>query len=308
MKVHIIVNERAGGGRGRKVLREAHQILTSFQIGFITYSTEYPDHAGVIARQLISRLHPEDRVLVVGGDGTLYQIVTTFYKEKALIPVALLPAGNGNDFHEAFQPDKTSREIIETLLFTHQPTQLPVMRCYNQETGNLYVAMNNIGFGFNAQVNAKAYELKKSAIWNYPVMNRLRYLVALGLSLSKLETMEVEFVYDGQKKYYNDMLMTSIMNTPYFGGGVPLNIDLQSNERQLSLLLVRKLSPLQLIGFTKKLFSKKQAVDRDSLLKLQDPYLEVNIPQDVLCEMDGENLFVTPTTFHIRITQYPFYI
>lgn len=308
MKVHIIVNEQAGGGRGRKLLQEAHTILNSFQTGFITYSTEYPDHAGVIARQLIPRLHDKDRVLIIGGDGTLHQVVTTFYKEEAIIPVALIPAGNGNDFHESYQSGKDPRTIIEFLLLDHQPTEVPVIRCYNQDTGELFVAMNNIGFGFNAQVNAKAYELKKSSIWNYSFMNRLRYLVALVLSFSKMETIEIELIQDGEKIYCNDILMMSLMNTPYFGGGVPLKIDLTPHERQLALLCVKKLRPWQLLQFISKLFSSKVSLDHGSLTSFQNPYLEINLPHNVLAEMDGETLFITPTTLHIAMVNYPFYI
>lgn len=70
---------------------------------YITYLTDYSTHAEVLTEQLVKRDHKKYQgyLMVVGGDGTLHEVVQTLHKNQADIPVTYVPAGTGNDFIEA---------------------------------------------------------------------------------------------------------------------------------------------------------------------------------------------------------------
>src|SRR5699024_11954626 len=84
---------------------------------YITYLTDYSTHAEVLTEQLVNRGHKEyqDYLVVVGGDGTLHEVVQTLYKNQADIPVTYVPAGTGNDFYRSWQKGLRSEEHTSEL-------------------------------------------------------------------------------------------------------------------------------------------------------------------------------------------------
>ena len=53
-------------------------------------------------------------LIIVGGDGTLHQVLDTFYQMEVEFPVAYIPAGSGNDFArgQAFQKSQKGLQLI----------------------------------------------------------------------------------------------------------------------------------------------------------------------------------------------------
>ena len=92
MKLSIIANPAAGGGRPYRALR--HYISrwnhADWEVEILT--TQSPDHAGVLARELIRQ--PPDLLAICGGDGTVNEVASCIPAPP--FPIAIIPAGTAN--------------------------------------------------------------------------------------------------------------------------------------------------------------------------------------------------------------------
>ena len=65
-------------------------------------------------------------LIIVGGDGTLHQVLDTFYQMEVEFPVAYIPAGSGDDFArgQAFQK---SQKGLQLILAAQSPEKVHIM-------------------------------------------------------------------------------------------------------------------------------------------------------------------------------------
>ncbi len=52
-------------------------------------------------------------LVVIGGDGTLHQVVSELQLEQQQIPVAYIPAGSGNDFARSIELPREPEKHFE---------------------------------------------------------------------------------------------------------------------------------------------------------------------------------------------------
>ncbi len=92
MKLSIIANPRAGGGRVYNRLQRLVGRWPHPGWSVDVQTTSGPGHASVLARGLLGR--PPDLLAVCGGDGTYNEVVNGLHDPP--FPVAIIPAGTGN--------------------------------------------------------------------------------------------------------------------------------------------------------------------------------------------------------------------
>ncbi|MDY6852432.1 MAG: acylglycerol kinase family protein, partial [Thermodesulfobacteriota bacterium] len=94
MKVFLLVNPSAGGGRAKAVAREAVGLLKQKGVDMESAESESAQDLTELARMAAQT--DSDRVLVVGGDGTWHFALNGLARTG--MPAALIPCGRGNDF------------------------------------------------------------------------------------------------------------------------------------------------------------------------------------------------------------------
>ena len=95
-RIHLLVNPYAGSKSGRKIGEQAKALLEAAGKTVKAYHSAYAGHLMEIAQGL--ELKANDLVAVVGGDGSLSEVITGRMRaesgKKELF--ALIPAGTGN--------------------------------------------------------------------------------------------------------------------------------------------------------------------------------------------------------------------
>ncbi|MGH3743621.1 MAG: diacylglycerol/lipid kinase family protein [Mycobacteriales bacterium] len=94
MRLHLVVNPHAGGGRARTVLPTYERLLASHDV--IASETRDLAHADVLAAEAIA---DGRTVVAVGGDGLTGRLAGAVSEQDGLL--AVLPGGRGNDFARA---------------------------------------------------------------------------------------------------------------------------------------------------------------------------------------------------------------
>lgn len=159
----LIVNPRAGRREGRRVVGEILPILEAAGFQVVTQETTAAGHAGRLAAESL----PErfGGVVVVGGDGTVHEVVNGLMKhppeERALLGV--IPAGTGNSLmHDlgCLEPRAAARRLCAA-----RPGPLDLLEVRSGPT--LVHAFNVVGWGMWAEGNRVAERLRWAGRWRY---------------------------------------------------------------------------------------------------------------------------------------------
>ncbi len=103
MRIAAIVNPVSGWKTARKKWPQLMYALGPGAAGVETFWSEYPGHAELLAA--VARRAGFDRVIAVGGDGTLFEVLNGLWREaKGELPsVGMVPLGTGCDYIRNFE-------------------------------------------------------------------------------------------------------------------------------------------------------------------------------------------------------------
>lgn len=133
-----------------------------------THITEYPGHAGVLARAYSEKYGSEVVILSCGGDGTLHEISNALVGTDT--PMAVIPMGTANDFARAAvppagyaHPELLVRKIDDV---DFEPIDVMRVECLDEKgeplpDGTKY-SINITSFGIDTLVQATAKRIVAS--------------------------------------------------------------------------------------------------------------------------------------------------
>jgi diacylglycerol kinase (ATP) len=241
--VHLVVNPTAGGGRASKALPELERLLQSRQVSAQFYQTQHSGHATA----LVQLLPPLEPVVVVGGDGTLHEVIRGLLdgQSNTQRPVGLIPLGTGDDFARGVGiPIYNLAKALEVIL--------------NGKTGWFDAArigqrsfLNGFGAGFDAQV---ARTVKTTPTWLH---GSLRYLLAILEELRRLEPQPVRIYADSTLVHDGAALLVAVMNLVGYGGGLKINPNANGTDGYLEVVIGKKFSKLGTLGILPRLAQGK---------------------------------------------------
>lgn len=217
----IIVNPHAGRRKLRKDWIDIYRTLKRAQIQFSVYTTEYAGHAEMLAKDLVKTGFR--KILIVGGDGTINEVVNGIYKsdieDKEAVILAVIPYGTGNDWARYWNLYKCTRNRLVEILCRLKTTAVDVGCIQYSENGEAkrHFFLNGAGFGFDGKVVVLTNRLKRflgGHAWVYSLS------VLLALFRYRPHLMRVKSGDDiVEKKIYS----VSIGNGCYSGGGMKQN-------------------------------------------------------------------------------------
>lgn len=164
--IAVLSNPHAGKGRGRAAADAAIDHLRSAGAQVRVYAGSSAAETALLARTALDE-HP--RVLiVVGGDGTLSGVLPVVAGRDT--PIALVPAGTGNDFARALGIPRKSPHSAAALALTGHPCRVDVGEVRSAVGVSLFLTV--AALGFDARVSDRTNRLR------WP-RGRARYYLAL---------------------------------------------------------------------------------------------------------------------------------
>ncbi len=155
----------------------------------------------------IAAFGAEDKVILIGGDGTLNRFANEIRNITLRVPVYFAPAGTGNDFIA----DIRDRHPESPVLVNEFITNLPIVRVNGEER----VFINAIGYGLDGYCCEVGDELQKKS--DKPV----NYSgIAIKGILGKFKPRNATVTVDGVTKTYERVWLAPTMNGRQYGGGI----------------------------------------------------------------------------------------
>jgi YegS/Rv2252/BmrU family lipid kinase len=204
-----VVNPAAGGGRCRKLVGPALDLLRSAGLKLEIVETASQGDATRITRDAYARGFR--KFLAVGGDGTSYEIVNGLFpaNDGAEVPVlGFLPLGTGNSFLRDFT--KRGVEGAMEALIAQRSHPCDVLRLRHTEGVLHYI--NLLSVGFAADVNAT--RCRTFAGWG-----EAGYFLSIFLRLAQLHRRPFPLrVNEDDKADPRRCLFLSFNNSKFTGG------------------------------------------------------------------------------------------
>ena len=291
MAALILINPHAAGGRARKL---KHPIQAWCDA--LPAESEQPQIASPesieVALALISELPQRTRVVVVGGDGTLNQMLPALLHGGH--EVGLVPYGSGNDCARAWGLHRLSWQQALAHALHARSSSIDVGRI-ELEKKAIHYFHSSLAVGFDASVGNRALA-GPQFLRGLP-----RYLLATLRELAHLKNWYLKVEVDGLLIHEGATLLASALNTPTYGGGMPAVPHALINDGQLNLLIGGNFNRLQtLLMLPRLLFGKH--LDRPRIQCYAFTNAAIVCTALIPIAADGETLGFSS---HIQVTCLP---
>lgn len=233
-----------------------------------------------------------DLLVVVGGDGTLNEVVHGIGGGEAP-PVALVPRGTGRDFARSFGIGPGFDDAIRTAL-SGETRVLDLGRVSYRawSGGDAEGWFANVGgIGISGAIARRANEQTKA------FGGRLSYLAAIVSVFRRWQVSELELDVDGERRS-GLMHEVFVANGAYLGGGLRMCPEADPGDGLFDVLALGHLTKRDLALTLPKAYSGRHLPHPKAEL-LRGRVVTVEAGQPLPLQLDGEQPGTTPVRFEI---------
>ncbi len=241
----VLVNPAAAGGRAAALVPALRGWLAAHAP---QARLEVPADAPA-ARALAAGWAAATRCILIGGDGTVHQLLPVLLQRG--LAMGLVPVGSGNDTARALglQGLSWQEALGHALVAPAQPIDVGELHV---ETGAGPVSrpfVSSLAAGFDAGVGLRALA---GPAW---LRGLPRYLWATFGELAALQRSRIRVQCDGQLLHDGEAIFASVLNTPSYGSGMPAVPQARLDDARLDVLVAGRFSRLGALGMLPRLLT-----------------------------------------------------
>ena len=235
----IVVNPKGGGGRAARRIRPIHEWLQTHAPHAVLYVGEKIAET----RRIIGQLPSGSRVVVVGGDGTVFHCLPALLDRGHTLGVVAL--GSGNDLGRALGVHRLPWRAALLHAVNGSPLAMDLGQC--KTSRGAWPFVSSLAAGFDAAVGHRAQTV---GAW---LPGLPRYLWATLQQLISLKTHRLRVCADGLAWYEGSCLFVSALNTPTYGAGMPAVPHAQIGDGRLDVVVAGDLNRRTTLGLLPRL-------------------------------------------------------
>jgi YegS/Rv2252/BmrU family lipid kinase len=284
----IIANPVSGGGRVRRYLPRLCAALDRRGLAWRSHVTDRPGDAATQAARAYAGGHR--RLLALGGDGTLHELVNGLYGQDRAAPghclVAAAALGTGNDWARTLQfPDDPERLAAGMARGRTRRVDLGLAA---RADGSSAVFHTIAGAGLDAEVIRRTPRRGPRA---------LAYLAGLLRTVARYRAPCFEVALDGARDGGRYWLVLAA-NGPRCGGGMRLAPAAAPDDGLFDLLTVEPMPLARALARLPKLFDGRLAGDPAFRVRRGKSATIASTPACAV-ELDGQVCGTTPVTLSL---------
>lgn len=262
-KVLFIINP-ASGNKDINYTKEIEDFFISRDEELEIY--QLPDNCSLAKIKSAITKSNADRVVAVGGDGTLKLVAECLLGTDT--PIGIIPAGSANGMaKELGVPEELSEAL--SLVLDGSPKKIHAI----EVNGELCIHLADIGF--NAYIVKKFDEL--------PTRGMLTYAKAAWHAFWYHRKMDVEFKIDG-KLIKQQAAMVVLANAKEYGTGFEINPDGKLDDDLFEVIIVKDYAVMEII----KIWATKLPWNPEKIESFQTSSLKITTKHKVHFQVDGE--------------------
>lgn len=267
--VKIIFNPNAHSGEAAKLLHQLVTKLDEHKVSYTIFETKKQKNAIELSRQNVK---DNDIVLIVGGDGTVYETINGTANKKN-VKYCIIPAGTGNDLYCTMNDVFSIEEIIKSIRSNR------IRKC-NTISINEKVKMSLfLAYGIVIDIIMQCRKTKKK--------NHFCYLKAAAKSVFFHKPTQFEYTIEDGKSINVIADYIGIHNSSRAGGGMIISPFSSIDDDIFELII------LEYVGIFRRILNFIAMVRKD--VNKQPNYKTISCKkatiksiQDEMCCVDGE--------------------
>lgn len=279
MRIYIIGNPIAGAGKASRLIKKAKKLLEGAGYKVEILLTGGPGEA---SRKVQALAPAADVLFVVGGDGTLNEVVNGL-SDPSEVPIAFLPAGTGNVV--ACELGLTSDpKAVAASIRAGRVRKMDM----GLAGGRRFLMVGSVGF--DALVTEQVAKMRRGKL------GFKRYLIPILRTIRKYRPPELVVRLDGSKTVEGSLLI--VTKTPYYGGIFTVARSASCDSGWFDVCVLRN-------GSVSSLIRCYSAAYRDRLPRcpgvrfFRAKRVEVTAAEPTSVEVDGDFLGTTPVVFKL---------
>jgi diacylglycerol kinase (ATP) len=277
--VALLVNPTSGRGAGAKIAPVVARRLRDAGIEVAELITTSAEDVPPRTRAAIKTL--ADAVVLVGGDGTVHQVVQEMAGSG--MPLGLIPAGTGNDFARALgiplgDPGAAAERVV-----AGATRDVDLLKAKDELITTI------VASGFDSLVNERANRMR------WP-RGQARYTVATFAELRTFKPLKYTVTVDGEV-HETEAMLVAVGTCPSYGGGLRICEGASIEDGLLDVTIIRPVSRLTLLQMFPKL-PKGTHIPHPAVVQLQGRTVRLEAA-GVKAYADGEPLSALPVDIEI---------
>ena len=273
----LVINPVAGQGKGATVGTYVAGYLNSRGIKYeIIIGRSGLDQADSLQR-FLDRNPDCSGVIAVGGDGLLHLVLQKI--TPAQVPLALIPAGTGNDFVRTLGWSPGDVDAILQTVLSEKPQSVDL----GLVDGEWFAAI--LSTGFDSIVNEKANTM------SWP-KGPMKYNVAIAIELPRFSPHHYEIVLDDRTISTQAMLI-AVANGRSYGGGMLVCPHADIADGYFDVMVLHPVSKLEFIKVFPRVF-KGTHITHPAVEIVRSK--SVKISSDAVAYADGERIGQLPVS------------
>ena len=283
MRVAALVNPFAGSRTAGKQWPILLQSIGREAEKVDTFWSEYPGHCESIAAS--ARRSGYDRVIAVGGDGTLSEVLNgLWWEERGDMPsVGMVPFGTGCDYFRNFENGAGMAARLKTAL-GESAVKVSLGKCRYQVQDGMRqrVFANVLGMGFDAEV------VRRFKSSNLQRLGLLSYGISAIAEMRQLRPFALDGTV-GDSSFRADMVFFAATLGRCFGKGMRLAVDASPSYDRFEFVRAAPMSPLGLLSpLIRAYLGLRQ--DASVITRLYGSRAVLGSSMPIMFEADGELL------------------
>ncbi len=228
-------------------------------------------------------LPEEDEVVIVGGDGTINNLVNAIDCENLHNKIWLLGNGSGNDFLNDIEK-KPGKEVLLNPYLKNLPTVWVngIKRKY----------INNMGFGIDGYVCEEADRIKARK----PGKKVNYTLIALKGLLYDFKPRHATVEVDGIVREFDNVWLAPAMKGRFYGGGMMIAPGQDRASDKLTVVVYACRSKLRTLLTFPKIFTGRHVEKTDITTVLTGNKIHVSFSRPCAAQIDGDTV--------LNVTEY----
>ena len=290
----VVVNPASAGGRTGHRWPDSESLLRALGVDFDVHVTSAPDDATRAVRRALR--DGATRIVAVGGDGTLNEVVNGFFAEDgtpigSAATLGLVPSGTGGDFRKTAgipaAPDAAVKVLAEA-----RPRSVDAGRIdFADGSHRFFINIADCGIGGEvvARVNRSRYKgggVRGSAVF-------LRESIATLLTFGGRP---VRVTIDDGEPIERKVQSVVVANGQYFGGGMHVAPGARIDDGSFDVVIVEAMSRTRAVTSMPSLYRGTHVRRPGVEVRRGTRVVIVSLDEPLLFDVEGEQVGRTPAT------------
>ncbi|MGN1279371.1 MAG: diacylglycerol/lipid kinase family protein [Limosilactobacillus sp.] len=241
MHYSIIINPFAGNGEAKNAWQQIKGQLDQENIQYRYQLIKEAGDAEYLATKISQETPAQPlTVIVVGGDGTLHDVLNGLIKSvpsySKQIPLAYIPVGVNNDFAKGYGISLDPLKALQQILEAKQKYRITIGHYRDTIKGQDRYFFDSLGIGFDAAITSQANRKKGKK----RALSRRAYLRHAISVLYDQQPFTLMVQQQGSRDFFKKAYIVIIANQPYMGGRFKIAPNTSLNESSLDLIVAER--------------------------------------------------------------------